>query len=110
MSREIMSDTRKFFLKEKPVLALLSIKNAEKETYCSLISDEIDSTYAHTVKIVSKMKDLDLLETREKGRKKIVSLSEKGEKQAEVFQQVMLLYDPESEKMEKLNSKEIFTK
>jgi predicted transcriptional regulator len=105
-----MSDTRKFFLNEKPVLALLAIQNAENETYCSRISEKIDSTYAHTVKIVSRMKELGLLETREEGRKKMVSLSEEGEKQAEIFQRLMLRYEPDADPTEKLNSTDPFSK
>ncbi len=102
-------DTRSFFVKEKPVLALLSIKNSNCETYCSKISDEIDSTYAHTVKIISKMRELGLIDTEEEGRKKIVTLSEKGERQAEVFQKVMLLYDKESDTQGRLNDNKVFS-
>ena len=102
-------DTRSFFVKEKPVLALLSIKNSNGKTYCSKISDDIDSTYAHTVKIISKMRELGLIYTQEEGRKKIVTLSEKGERQAKVFQEVMLLYDKDSDAQGKLNDNRVFS-
>lgn len=106
-----MSDLKSFFLKEKPVLALLSIKNAEDGTYCSEISEEIDSTYAHTVKIISKMKEFDLLETREEGRKKVVTLSTKGKRQAKVFQAVLDLYDSESSaENQKIVDNDVFSK
>ena len=64
-----MNESRKFFLKEKPVKALMVISEAENETYCSEISAKIDSTYAHTVKLIGRMEDLDLLRTRKSGRK-----------------------------------------
>lgn len=100
-------DAKSFFLKEKPVLTLLSIKNSNGKTYCSKISDGIDSTYAHTVKIMSKMKDLGLVETQKEGRKKIVTLTEKGERQAKVFQKVMLIYDEDSDAQGKLKENEL---
>lgn len=87
-----MSDSREFFLKDKPVKALMVVKESQ-ETYCSEISEKIDSTYAHTVKIISRMDELGLLETRKSGRKKMVSLSEEGERQAKLFKHLLKHYD-----------------
>lgn len=86
-----MNDSREFFLKEKPVKALIVIGESD-ETYCSEVSEQIDSTYAHTVKLISKMEELGLIETRKSGRKKMVSLSEEGEKQASLFRELLKHY------------------
>ena len=88
-----MNESRKFFLKEKPVKALMVISEAENETYCSEISEKIDSTYAHTVKLIGRMEDLDLLRTRKSGRKKLVSLSNEGKKQADIFRTLLNYYE-----------------
>lgn len=80
-----MSELTELYLKEKPVMALIKIHQAENETFCREISNDIDSTYAHTVKIISKFRKLGVLNTREKGRKKMLSLTESGEAQAELL-------------------------
>ncbi len=74
-----------FFLNEKPVMALVTIRKHRDEVYGSLISQKIDTTYAHTVKILSRMEDHDLIETEKKGRKKILTLTGKGEEYADHF-------------------------
>lgn len=100
-------DSRGFFLKEKPVKALIAISKAE-ETYCSEVSKEIDSTYAHTVNIVSQMREFDLLETRKSGRKKLVKLNQEGRKQADIFVDLLKHYDEYETGNGKLGSKEAF--
>lgn len=105
-----MNDAAKFFLKEKPVRALLLIENME-ETYCSQVSEEIDATYAHTVKIISELEEKDILETRKSGRKKLVKLSDKGQKFASAFSEVMNLYeDHDPNERKTLDQKDLFSK
>lgn len=74
---------KKLFLKEKPVRAIITIRRHRGEVYCSLVSKKIDTTYAHTVKILSKLEEGEMLESEKKGRKKILSLTEKGQEYAE---------------------------
>lgn len=71
------------FLKEKPVMTLVFIGDQDGETYCSEVSAEIDSTYAHTVRIISRLKELGLLETEKKGRKKMLKLTPEGKSHAQ---------------------------
>jgi DNA-binding MarR family transcriptional regulator len=80
---------KKFFLKEKPVMALVTIRRSRDEIYCSMISKKIDTTYAHTVKIVSKMEDGDLVESNKKGRKKILQLTPKGKEYSDQFLDIL---------------------
>ena len=53
---DIMPDenVEKLFLQEKPTLTLLFIGSMGKDPYASVISKEIDSTFAHTTRILSK--------------------------------------------------------
>ncbi|MCO5382893.1 MAG: MarR family transcriptional regulator [Methanosarcina barkeri] len=74
-----MSDenAEKLFLQEKPTLALIFIGSREK-TYASVISKEIDSTFAHTTRILAKMEQCGLIRFTFEGRIKFVELTEYG--------------------------------
>jgi len=70
-------DAEKLFLQEKPTRALLFIGSTGK-TYASVISKEIDSTFAHTTRILSKMEQSGLIRFTFEGRIKFVELTEYG--------------------------------
>jgi DNA-binding MarR family transcriptional regulator len=74
-----MSDENpeKLFLQEKPTRALLFIGSMGK-TYASVISKEIDSTFAHTTRILAKMEQCGLIRFTSEGRIKFVELTEYG--------------------------------
>ena len=74
-----MSDenAEKLFLQEKPTLALIFIGSMGK-TYASVISKEIDSTFAHTTRILAKMEQCGLIRFTFEGRIKFVELTEYG--------------------------------
>lgn len=74
MSRE---EVENLFLQEKPTLALLTIWSLRK-TYASVITKQINSTFAHTTKILSKMDDMGLVQFTSEGRIKYVELTEYG--------------------------------
>ncbi len=70
-------NAEKLFLQEKPTLALLFIGSMGK-TYASVISKEIDSTFAHTTRILAKMEQCGLIRFTFEGRIKFVELTEYG--------------------------------
>ena len=74
-----MSDenAEKLFLQEKPTRALLFIGSMGK-TYASVISKEIDSTFAHTTRILAKIEQCGLIRFTFEGRIKFVELTEYG--------------------------------
>jgi len=74
MSRE---EVENLFLQEKPTLAILTIWSLRK-TYASVITKQINSTFAHTTKILSKMADMGLVQFTSEGRIKYVELTEYG--------------------------------
>lgn len=80
---------KKLFLKEKPVRAIITIRRHRGEVYCSLVSKKIDTTYAHTVKILSKLEEGGMVTSEKKGRKKILTLTEKGQNHAEKLSEIM---------------------
>jgi predicted transcriptional regulator len=84
-----------FFLKEKPVMALVTIRRSRDEIYCSMISKKIDTTYAHTVKVISRMEDGGLVESKKKGRKKILELTPKGKEFSDHFLNLLECFNQE---------------
>ena len=90
-----VSKLQDFFLKQKPVMALVTIRRARDDIYCSMISKKIDTTYAHTVKTVSRMEEEGFVETRKDGRKKLLELTPKGEKFADHFLDLLTAFEEE---------------
>lgn len=84
-----MDKRQDIFLKEKPVMALVTIRMNREDIYGSIISKKIDTTYAHTIKILAEMEDHNLIETRKEGRRKILTLTEKGKECADQFMELM---------------------
>ncbi|MCL7410718.1 MAG: MarR family transcriptional regulator [Methanosarcinaceae archaeon] len=80
--------TEQLFLQEKPTLALLAI-NSLKKTYASVITKEINSTFAHTTKILSKMEEHGLVKFTVEGRVKYVELTEHGIKTVDSMKNMM---------------------
>lgn len=86
-------DEKSFFLNEKPVMALVVIRQDRDETYGTKVSKKIDTTYAHTVKILSEMEEAGLIETEKAGRKKLLGLTPKGEKYADKFIELLNTFE-----------------
>ena len=73
----------KFFLRIKPVKMLISLRSGPK--YVTIISKEVDATYSHTIKLLDLFNELGLVEFEERGRVKMVRLTEGGEEIARLF-------------------------
>lgn len=102
-----MSDeeAEKLFLQEKPTLALLFIGSMGK-TYASVISKEIDSTFAHTTRILSKMEQTGLIRFTFEGRIKFVELTEYGKEVETALKEFRNIIAAESPSREKLRAAE----
>jgi len=88
-------DGTNLILQKKPTLALLAI-NREKETYASLISREIGSTFAHTANILGKLEDEGLVRFETNGndnRVKSVGLTSKGKSTAVLVEKLVAVMD-----------------
>jgi predicted transcriptional regulator len=77
------------FIKEKPVMTVLSIHKSRSETYPSKISQKIDSTYSHTINIISELEENGIVETKKEGRKRLVKLTDKGKEYAEILEKLV---------------------
>lgn len=66
------------FLHSKPAGIMLSLKDSEGK-YASILSKEVDCTYTHTLKILTKLKEHGLVEFEKEGRIKQVGLTPAGE-------------------------------
>lgn len=76
-------ELEEFFLNRKPVRIMISLRQQTTENYASAISRQVDATYSHTIKVLKQMRKYKLVEFEKEGRKKIIELTEKGEKIAE---------------------------
>jgi len=80
-------------LNEKPAKALTTLQNkrinAKNQKCVSDLAKQINSTNAHTVKIVNKLEEYGLVKSQRKGRKKHLDLTEKGEKYAESLELIV---------------------
>jgi predicted transcriptional regulator len=83
------------FLNEKPVRAMIVLRQSAEDMYSTKISQKIDTTYAHTVKIISRLEDKGLVRKEKQGRRKYISLTAEGERHAEKFQELLKTIDSE---------------
>lgn len=97
------------FLREKPAKSLLLLKKAEGLIYASIITKEIDTTYAHTLNVLSKLAELELVTFEEVGRIKLVRLTELGAGVADVLETFTDMMDLVSikRKIERIHQKEV---
>lgn len=92
------------FLKEKPVKALMAISNSNDQIYASQIAEEIDTTYSHTVKIISRLKEQDMVKSSKQGRKKVLRLTDKGRSYANLFEELSQVDDEQIDLMSRQTS------
>lgn len=74
-----MDELERLLLKEKPCQALLAILELNP-AYVSLVAKEIDSTFAHTLRIISQLEQAGLISTKTSGRMKQIELTEPGKR------------------------------
>ncbi|MDH7597442.1 MAG: hypothetical protein QHG98_06880 [Methanothrix sp.] len=79
-----MDEMERLLLKEKPCQALLAILELD-HAYASLISKKIDSTFAHTLRILSQLEQAGLVSTRTEGRVRYAELTSPGRRAAEAL-------------------------
>ncbi len=96
-----------FFLREKPVLALLAVKELEP-AYAAVVAKRIDSTFPHTCNILSQLEALGFIESRPEGRVRYLSLSERGLKVAKALQDLLeILQKPDLQQKKLLRVKQL---
>lgn len=78
-----MKELEDLLVNVKPVKLLVNLRRETTPNYASELSNQIDATYSHTVKVLQRMEKLGLIEHRKEGRKKIIELTDKGDRIAE---------------------------
>ncbi len=76
-----------YFLHVKPIKILISLRSGPK--YVTIIAKEVDITYSHAIKLLDIFNELGLVEFEEKGRIKMVKLTDSGEEIARSFENLI---------------------
>jgi len=75
------------FIREKPVALLLCLLKIQNN-YPSQLAKDAQCTYSHTVHLLQKFEKQKLVSFEKQGRLKLVRLTKKGEKIAELFKEL----------------------
>ncbi|MCK4938126.1 MAG: winged helix DNA-binding protein [Methanosarcinales archaeon] len=97
------SDAVNLILQQKPARVLVTI-NRDGETYASVISREIESTFAHTTKILTKLEELGLVKFEQDGsdnRVKRVALTSQGAAAAALVEELSDVLEGKKSKKKK---------
>lgn len=78
-----------FFLNIKSVKILVKLLGSKNPNYAASISQDVDSTYSHTVKTLQKLEGFGLAESHKKGRKRELELTNQGKEVAELFRKLL---------------------
>jgi DNA-binding MarR family transcriptional regulator len=78
-----------YFLREKPVMMLVKLRNTNKPRYASLLAKEVDCTYSHTVRILQILEKNDLIKFVKRGRIKIIELTKLGERISAIMEELV---------------------
>ncbi|MBC5793147.1 MAG: winged helix DNA-binding protein [Nanohaloarchaea archaeon] len=78
--KEQEDNLEQLFINEKPYKMIIKLlRNRLKDDLCKHdLSKAVDSTYSHTVKVVDRFEELELIETKKEGRKMVITLTSKG--------------------------------
>ena len=79
------SELENLFFRDKPARLLVHIKK-EHRSYASVLSRQINATYAHTKELLDRMHSLGLVTFSKTGRTKYVTLTPAGKDLAEHFE------------------------
>lgn len=74
------------FFQEKPVKAMLVMKEKREGTYQTVVAKQIDTTYAHALRILGELERLRLIQAEQMGRVKQVKLTPLGEEMARILE------------------------
>ena len=88
MSGDDMSEVLRTLLHEKPAMMLVLLRRKEKN-YATSLAKSTDCTYSHTMKILDVFEKNGLIKSEKKGRVRYIYLTEKGEKVAELLDELI---------------------
>lgn len=71
------------FIREKPAMMMIKLKNSKSGIYASSLAKAVDCTYSHVVKILQQMEKARLINFEKQGRLKLLTLTKQGQELAE---------------------------
>ncbi|OFV67153.1 MAG: MarR family transcriptional regulator [Candidatus Syntrophoarchaeum caldarius] len=80
---------KRLFLQDKPAEILLTISEM-KHPYTSKVIKQVDTTFAHALKILSAMEELGILKSEKTGRIRMLKLTPYGEKLAKSMNALLM--------------------
>ncbi|MFH1785581.1 MAG: winged helix-turn-helix domain-containing protein [Candidatus Micrarchaeota archaeon] len=75
------------FARPKPCRILLSLKDSEVSWHLSKLAKSTDTTYVYVTKLITKLQKGGLVTIDQKGKKRIVKLTESGMKLANTIEE-----------------------
>lgn len=81
-----------FLTNEIPCKALMHLSDTG-ESFSQRMVRDIDTTYAHNIKTVNRLESRGLLRSNKEGRKRMLELTEKGERVAEAVENLFDVVD-----------------
>ncbi len=79
------------FFRAKPAKALVALSDEKIEWYASSLAKDIDCTFPHVIKILAYFGEMKLVSFEVKGRKKTITLTNKGRQIAAGFVKIVEL-------------------
>lgn len=76
-------------LNEKPAKILTTLREPNKDNYGQAIAYKINSTYSHTLKLLKRLEEHDVVTSDTDGRKKIYELTDDGKELAEAAEELL---------------------
>lgn len=76
------------FLRPKPCKVIVLLKDSNTK-YISELAKESGATYVHTTKLLRKLEENEIVTIEQNGKKRMVKLTEKGNKIASALNEVM---------------------
>ena len=89
------------FFREKPTLVLLALENMDP-AYAALVAKRIDSTFAHTINILSQLEKHGLIKSRPEGRVRYLEFTERGRRVAQKLRELKEILHEQQEQWNKL--------
>jgi len=89
---------RELFVRPGPAALLLALRDTSRAWYLSSLARAAGLTYVHTTKTVSKFAAAGIVTLEEKGRVKMVKLTEKGLAVANAMSELLNKLEPGEEK------------
>lgn len=76
------SDIDNLFLKEKPSMIVTTLARRDRLN-ARTISEEVETTYSHAVRVLNRMEELNVVKSERNGRNKNYELTTQGERISE---------------------------